>query len=119
MTKGFLAAAAAAAFSISAASADPYLWLEEVEGEKAIAWVKEKNADSLAALEADPRFQPMAGEAKAILNSAARIPYGEIHMGEVYNFWQDAAHVRGLWRRAKVASYRSGAPLGETVIDFD
>lgn len=119
MTMKLLAAAAAAALSVSAASADPYLWLEEVEGEKAIAWVKERNAKSLAALEADPRFQPMVEEAKAILNSTARIPYGEIHNGQVYNFWQDADHVRGLWRRASVDSYRKGAPEWETVIDFD
>lgn len=119
MTKRLLAAAAAAAISVSAAAADPYLWLEEVEGEKAIAWVKEQNAESLAALEADPRFQPMVEEARAILNSTARIPYGEMHNGKVYNFWQDAAHVRGLWRRAGVESYRKGAPEWETVIDFD
>lgn len=112
-------AAAMVAVSIGAASADPYLWLEEVEGEKAIEWVKERNAKSLAVLEADPRFQPMVEEARAILNSTARIPYGEIHNGEVYNFWQDAAHVRGLWRRASVESYKNGAPEWETVLDFD
>ena len=119
MISRLMAAAAAAAFSVSAASADPFSWLEEVEGEKAIAWVKERNAKSLAALEADPRFQPMVEEAKAILNSTARIPYGEIHNGQVYNFWQDGDHVRGLWRRASVDSYRKGAPVWETVIDFD
>jgi prolyl oligopeptidase len=119
MISRLLSAAAAAALSLSAASADPYLWLEEVEGEKAIAWVKERNAKSLTALEADPRFAPMVEEAKAILNSTARIPYGEIHNGHVYNFWQDAAHVRGLWRRASVESYRKGAPEWETVLDFD
>ncbi|MDZ7626794.1 MAG: prolyl oligopeptidase family serine peptidase [Parvularculaceae bacterium] len=107
-----------AALSMSAA-ADPYLWLEEVEGEKAIEWVKARNAESLAVLEADPRFQPMVEEAKAILNSTARIPYGEIHNGKVYNFWQDASHVRGLWRRASIKSYKRGAPEWETVLDFD
>jgi prolyl oligopeptidase len=112
-------AAAMLAASIGSAAADPYLWLEEVEGAKAIDWVKERNAKSLAVLENDPRFQPMLGEAKAILNSTARIPYGEIHNGQVYNFWQDATHVRGLWRRASVESYRKGAPDWETVIDFD
>jgi prolyl oligopeptidase len=112
-------AAALFAASISAAAADPFLWLEEVEGDKAIAWVKERNAKSLATLEADPRFEPMVEEAKAILNSTARIPYGEIHNGQVYNFWQDEAHVRGVWRRASVESYRKGAPAWETVLDFD
>jgi prolyl oligopeptidase len=112
-------AAAALAASFSAAAADPFLWLEEVEGKKAIDWVKAQNAESIAAIEADPRFQPMVAEAKAILNSTDRIPYGEIHAGHVYNFWQDAEHVRGLWRRASVESYRTGAPEWETVLDFD
>lgn len=121
MTVRFLAAATAAGLIAltGAANADPYLWLEEVEGGKAIEWVKERNARSLAALEADPRFAPMAGEARAILNSTARIPYGEMHNGQVYNFWQDAAHVRGLWRRASAASYKKGKPEWETVLDYD
>ena len=119
MKARILAAAAAATASLSAAFADPYLWLEEVEGAKAIQWVKERNAKSLAALEADPRFEPMVAEAKAILNSTDRIPYGEIHNGMVYNFWQDASHVRGLWRRASIDSYRAGAPAWETALDFD
>jgi prolyl oligopeptidase len=113
------AAAAALAMTITAAAADPHLWLEDIEGKKAIDWVKARNAESLAALEADPRFRPMVEEARAILNSTARIPYGEIHAGHVYNFWQDATHVRGLWRRASVSSYRQGAPDWETVLDFD
>ncbi len=112
-------AAAALAASFATAAADPFLWLEEVEGKKAIDWVKAENAKSLAVIEADPRFQPMVAEAKAILNSTDRIPYGEIHAGHVYNFWQDAAHIRGLWRRASVESYRKGAPEWETVLDFD
>lgn len=122
MRAGHLAAVVAAALAVgvpAAAAADPFLWLEEVEGKKAIDWVKAQNAESLAVLEADPRFQPMAEEAKAILNSTGRIPYGEIHAGHVYNFWQDATHVRGLWRRASVESYRKGAPEWETVVDFD
>jgi len=118
-TRCLAGAVAALGMSLSAAAADPFLWLEEVEGKKAIDWVKAQNAQSLPALEAEPSFQPMFEEAKAILNSTARIPYGEIHAGHVYNFWQDATHVRGLWRRASVDSYKKGAPLWETVIDFD
>jgi len=113
----------AAALMLGAAGAksaeDPYLWLEDVEGENALDWVREKNAQSLGALEADSRFQPMYEEAKAILNSTARVPDGAIHAGAVYNFWQDADHVRGLWRRASVKSYKSGEPVWETVIDYD
>lgn len=98
---------------------DPHLWLEEIEGEKAIAWVKAENSRSLAELETDPRFKPMYEEAKSILTSTARVPDGEINAGYVYNFWQDGEQVRGLWRRADVKSFRKGAPKWEPLIDFD
>jgi len=116
-----LAGVAAVLFATAEAKSveDPFLWLEEVEGEKALDWVRAQNKESLGALEADPRFDAMVGEAKQILNSTARIPDGSIHNGHVYNFWQDATHVRGLWRRAAVKSYVSGKPQWETLIDYD
>ncbi len=117
------AMAGAAALALGSAYAkspeDPYLWLEDVEGEKALDWVRAQNKASLGVLEADPRFKPMVDEASAILNSTARIPDGQIHNGHVYNFWQDSTHVRGLWRRASVKSYKSGKPQWETLIDYD
>ena len=61
----------------------------------------------------------MRAEARAILTSPSRIPTGTIHDGDVYNFWQDQVHVRGIWRRASVASYRSGRPQWETLLDVD
>lgn len=113
------ALAAAALTGAAAAAEDPYLWLENVDGAKALDWVRAQNARSLGVLEADPRFAAMREEATAILTSTARIPFGAIHHGAVYNFWQDESHVRGLWRRASVKSYRSGAPVWETVLDYD
>jgi len=101
------------------AEADPYIWLEEVEGEEALAWVRAQNARSLKELESDPRFEALYEEALSVLTSEARLALGQIHDGHVYNFWQDDAHVRGIWRRASVASYRAGAPAWETLIDFD
>ncbi|MFQ5562011.1 MAG: prolyl oligopeptidase family protein, partial [Parvularculaceae bacterium] len=112
---GFLAASQ----SVAADDEDPYLWLEEIEGERALDWVRAQNARSLAELEGDPRFEILEQEALGILTSEARIPYGAIHAGHVYNFWQDETHVRGLWRRASVKSYRSGEPEWETLIDVD
>ncbi|MEZ5894565.1 MAG: hypothetical protein R3C58_15640, partial [Parvularculaceae bacterium] len=102
MLRQVLCAAAALLSAVSAARAeeDPYLWLENVEGEKALNWVRAQNARSLTVLEADARFKPMYEEALSILTSEARLPLGSIHAGFVYNFWQDDAHVRGLWRRA-------------------
>lgn len=98
---------------------DPHLWLEDIEGEKALNWVRGQNAKSQAELEADPRFPAMHAEALAILNSRERIAYGEIHNGFIYNYWQDDDAVRGIWRRADVASYRAGRPKWETLLDLD
>ncbi|HEX7081714.1 MAG TPA: prolyl oligopeptidase family serine peptidase [Gammaproteobacteria bacterium] len=98
---------------------DPYLWLEEIDGPEALEWVQAENERSLAVLEADPRFEPMRREALSILTSDARIPLGAIHAGYVYNFWQDATRVRGVWRRASIESYTSGSPRWETLIDYD
>ncbi|MBI1391302.1 MAG: prolyl oligopeptidase family serine peptidase [Alphaproteobacteria bacterium] len=116
---GGASAAVIASAADAASNDDPYLWLEEVEGERALEWVRARNAEGQSALEATPLFPKMLSEAKAILTSEARIPYGAVHAGKVYNFWQDANHVRGLWRRATVKSYRAGAPEWETVIDYD
>ena len=99
--------------------ADPHAWLEEIEGADALAWVRAENARTLSLLEGDPRFATLRAEAREILTSPARIPLGSIHAGHVYNFWQDDVHVRGVWRRASVASYRSGAPAWQTLVDFD
>ncbi len=118
-TMGGFAAAMLLASPCALASDDPFIWLEEIDGEKALDWARAENARSLPMLESDPRFAPMREEARAILTSPARIPTGAIHNGAVYNFWQDDTHVRGVWRRAGVASYRKGAPAWETLIDFD
>lgn len=114
-----VACSLALAAADAAAQDDPHLWLEEIASPEALGWVRAENERSLAVLEADPRFEPMRQEAYAILTSEARIPFGSIHAGAVYNFWQDQAHVRGLWRRASIASYRSGEPDWEAVVDYD
>ena len=98
---------------------DPYLWLEEVEGDEALAWVRAQNTRSLATLQADPRYAGFEAAALDALNSRERIAYGVVRSGFVYNFWQDDTNVRGLWRRTPLESYRSEAPDWETVVDFD
>lgn len=98
---------------------DPYLWLEDVEGERALTWVQEQNDRTLATLTRSPGYQQRLDQALDVVTSDDRIPYGTIRDGMVYNFWQDAVHVRGLWRRTPLASYRTKAPKWETIIDFD
>ncbi|HEX8900297.1 prolyl oligopeptidase family serine peptidase [Vitreimonas sp.] len=98
---------------------DPYLWLEEVEGERALTWVREQNARSLAQLERDPRFASLHADAIALANSRDRLPTGGIHEGYYYNFWQDETHVRGIYRRTPIAQFSSGNPVWEIVLDID
>ncbi len=96
-----------------------HLFLEEVEGEKALNWVRAENERSLALLETDPRYATLKQDALDIVNAKERIPYGTVRGDMVYNFWQDETNVRGLWRRTLVEDYESETPNWETVIDFD
>jgi len=102
-----------------AAAEDPYLWLEDVEGDAALSWVRGQNERSLAELQADPNYAAYEEAAVEALTSAERIPYGTIRNGMVYNFWQDDTHVRGLWRRTSLESYATDSPEWETVLNFD
>lgn len=98
---------------------DPFLWLEDVEGERALSWVREQNARGLTRLEADPRYQRLHDTALAVITAEDRIPY-PMFLGEgISNFWQDSKHVRGLSRRTTLASYRSTEPRWETIYDLD
>ena len=101
------------------ASDDPFLWLEEVEGEKALAWVAEQSAATTKVLEARPEFEPIRKQTLEILDSADRIPYVGIRGNQLYNFWQDENHVRGIWRRTSLEQYRTTEPEWETVLDID
>ena len=103
----------------AADDADPYLWLEEVEGAKALAWAKAQNQKATADFERVKQYKPIYERTLQILDSQERIPIPDLHGDMVYNFWQDKEHERGLWRRATLASYRTPAPQWETVIDVD
>jgi prolyl oligopeptidase len=99
--------------------ADPHQWLEEVAGERQLEWVKARNAEAVAALAAGDAFTTLEERLLAILDSKEKIPYVSKIGDRYYNFWQDAAHPRGLWRRTTLADYRSPEPAWETVLDLD
>jgi prolyl oligopeptidase len=98
---------------------DPYLWLEEVEGERALTWVRAENDRSTRKLEAHPLFDPIRARNLEILTSDERIPAPGLRGGMVYNFWRDDRHVRGLWRRTSRVSYREAEPDWEVLLDLD
>lgn len=105
-----------------AGETDAFLWLEEVSGEKALAWVEARNAETLAVLTGHPLYESYLADASQILKAQDRIPYPmfvEARNNSVHNFWQDDTHVQGLWRRTTLDSYRSASPQWETVLDLD
>lgn len=103
----------------SPAAADPHAWLEDVDGQRSLDWVRARNAQTEGELGASPQFKQLEGQIRAILDSDAKIP-GVQKIGEhYYNFWKDAQHQRGLWRRTTLAEYRKDKPQWETVIDLD
>jgi len=99
--------------------ADPFLWLEQVHGERALAWVKSQDAKTIAVLQNDPHYRSFYAETLKIDQSKERIPYPMRIGDELYNFWQDKDHVRGIWRRASIPSYATSAPVWTTVLDLD
>lgn len=98
---------------------DPFLWLEDKDGARAMAWVHAQNARTLPVLERDPHYAKLYAEALKIDQSENRIPYPNSIGGAIYNFWQDAKHVRGIWRRTTLQSYRGASPHWSTVLDLD
>ncbi|MAC87936.1 prolyl oligopeptidase family serine peptidase [Maricaulis sp.] len=98
---------------------DPRVWLEEVEGEQAIEWVEGQNERTFARLQGDERYQGLYDQALAIAQSEDRIPYGSYSGGYIWNFWQDAEHTHGLWRRTSLESYLTDAPEWDVVLDLD
>jgi prolyl oligopeptidase len=89
----------------AADATDPYLWLEDVQGDRALAWVRERNQRSLGTLQADPRYQRFYNEALKIVEARDRIAFPTLRGRDIENFWQDSAHIRGLWRRTTLDSY--------------
>ncbi len=98
---------------------DPYLWLEEVTGEKPLAWVTERNAKTKAELEAASSFGTMKDRLRRIYDSKEKIPMPSVLGKYVYNFWQDETNPQGLYRRTSLAEYKKPSPKWELVVDVD
>jgi prolyl oligopeptidase len=103
----------------SAAPEDPYLWLEETDSAKALDWVKARNAETVNKYASSPQFKTMSDQILEVMDSKEKIPFVSKMGSFYYNFWRDAAHSRGLWRRTTPDEYRKDHPKWETVIDID
>ncbi|MEU4530124.1 prolyl oligopeptidase family serine peptidase [Micromonospora ureilytica] len=99
---------------------DPYLWLEDLAGMDASSWVRDSNAETVAALASDEAFSGLRAEMRQVLNSDERITYpGWCGDGLYYNFWRDEANPRGVWRRTTLDQYRSLEPTWDVLLDVD
>jgi prolyl oligopeptidase len=98
---------------------DNYTWLEDIHGERPMAWVKAENARTAAVIENDTHFSPLEAEALEVLESPDRLPDPQFRNGVVYNTWRDAEHVRGIVRRTTLKDYLTAEPKWETVLDYD
>ena len=103
-----------------AASDDPYLWLEEIEGPRAVAQVKEWNQATEDLLTRSPEFETYRRRSLAILDDEQQIAAPEDVLGDyVTNLWRDAKNPRGLWRISPLEAYAAGKPQWRTLIDVD
>ncbi|HTV30752.1 MAG TPA: S9 family peptidase, partial [Xanthobacteraceae bacterium] len=97
---------------------DPYLWLEEIDSAQVRAWVEARNRETVSAL-CDAQFERDKATLLEIFDAPDRIPWVQQRGQLLYNFWQDAEHRKGLWRRTTLASYRGENPDWETLLDVD
>jgi prolyl oligopeptidase len=100
-------------------SPDPYLWLTDIHGAKPLAWAKEQNEKTFSVLRSDPQYKADHDAILTVLNANDRIALGDLDHGDVYNFWQDAGHVRGIWRKTAAADYRNADPKWDVLLDVD
>lgn len=113
--------ASTAVFAADAAPtpADPHQWLEDVGGDKALAWVREHNATTDKVLKAQPGYEAMRARLLEVLDASDRIPMVSRQGEHLYNLWKDKDHPRGLWRRTTLAEYKKAEPKWDVVLDLD
>jgi prolyl oligopeptidase len=98
---------------------DPYLWLEDVTGERPLKWVHQQNVITTNELESPAVFEAIRSRLLSIMDSKERIPYVAKHGQWYYNFWRDQTNPRGLWRRTTLDEFKKPKPAWETVLDLD
>ncbi|MBN1893548.1 S9 family peptidase [bacterium] len=98
---------------------DPFLWLEDIDGQQSLEWVKARNGRTVETLTGHSDFKDLNGKILSILNSRDKIAYPSIQGEMIYNFWQDEIHKRGIWRRTPAQEYAEQEPEWETVLDMD
>ncbi|EKU74766.1 prolyl oligopeptidase [Sphingobium sp. YR657] len=109
----------AAAPAPDAPADDPFVWLEDWTGPRAMQWVEAENKATVATLQGDPRYAGYFKDALAIASAKDRVAMPMLIHGRIYNFWRDADHPQGVWRYTSEADYAAASPSWTTVLDLD
>ncbi|MER8376901.1 prolyl oligopeptidase family serine peptidase [Mesorhizobium sp. M1406] len=104
--------------TLNAPDDDPYLWLEDIEGERALDWTASQSARTLGHF-GGTQFDHDREALTAIFDRPDKIPLITRRGPYLYNFWQDAGNPRGLWRRSTLAAYMKVEPQWELLLDLD
>src|SRR5215207_7769980 len=104
--------------TLDAPDDDPYLWLEDIDGERALAFVERQTRLTLERF-AGERFEADRDTLAAIYDRPDNIPYVSRRGGFVYNTWKDAKNPRGLWRRTTLEEFRKAEPQWDVILDID
>ena len=104
---------------IAFADEDPFLWLEEVDADRSLDWVRAQNEATAQRLKSDPLFDELYAQARTVLNSDQRLPQVWQQGDWLYNFWRGPENPRGLLRRTTLEAFAGQSPAWETVLDID
>ncbi|MET2832464.1 prolyl oligopeptidase family serine peptidase [Mesorhizobium shangrilense] len=104
--------------TLNAPDDDPYLWLEDIEGERSLGWTASQSARTLGHF-GGTRFERDRAALTAIFDRPDKIPLITRRGQHLYNFLQDAHNPRGLWRRTTLAVYMKADPRWELLLDLD
>ncbi len=104
--------------TIASPDDDPYLWLEQIEGERALAFVAQQSKLTLEKF-GDAGFADDRDTLTAIYDRPDNIPYVTRRGGFLYNLWKDANNPRGIWRRTTLDEFRGPNPKWEVLLDVD
>lgn len=116
--KIFIFATSLLIISTTQAETDKYLWLEDVDSEQSLNWVKEQNTITNEKLTKNPLYKDLYDQALTTLNNKSRIPSVSQRGKWLYNLWKDDEYPRGVYRRTTLKNFKKDKPKWQTVLDM-
>ncbi|WP_081993738.1 prolyl oligopeptidase family protein [Kocuria sp. ZOR0020] len=97
---------------------DNFLWLEAIHDSRAMDWVHDQNIRTEDLL-VTPALEKLEADALEVMDSTDKIPMVSKQGEFYYNFWRDADHPRGIFRRTTWDSWISDDPQWDVLLDLD